>query len=262
MFSYGEVSAYSWWEKCCIFLGAPDLSSKSQCMGSPNPSRSGGAAALPRSWAALGKQRNLAQETGLELKVQAGSWESKALVQLWRMVVQSQPPLVFGGGPPWPVELKLLQLYKVGTHSIATAWMSNKLGFKKAICTAYQCPFHRWGWKALKCPFKYLSEQAAAICGSSGSLCSPAPSKAPAAWGEARALAVLYQREPLVHGLSTSWAPFNRKITFLSVPADHELKGWEMMGNVWHLPQKRICQRAHFEILLPRSCCSGILKSC
>lgn len=87
--------------------------------------------------------------------------------------------------------------------------------------------------------------------------------KLPPGWGGySSALAVLCQWEPLVHGLSRSWSSFNRRITFLSVPADHKLKGWEMMGNVWHLSQKRICQKAHYKILLPRSCCSDILESC
>lgn len=199
------------------------------------------------------------------LREQGWSWSG--------LGVQGSGPSVGSGRPvpatlcvwcrsPLSCETKAVAAARAGKPQCSHSLNVQQAEVEKAICTAYQGPFHRWGWKALKCPFKYLSEQAAAIWCSSGSLCGPAPGKAPAGCGECRALVVLYQREPLVHGLSTSWVPLNRQITFLSVPADHKLKGWEMMGNVWHLPQKRICQRAHFKILLPRSCCSGIFKSC
>lgn len=73
-------------------------------------------------------------------------------------------------------------------------------GVENAICTAYQGPSHRWGWKALKCPFKYLSEQAAAIWCSSGSLCSPA--KLPWLWGKSGS------DGPVPMGAPCSW-PFH-----------------------------------------------------
>lgn len=182
----------------------------------------------------------------------------------WRsgLGVQGSGPSIGNGYPvpstlcvwcrsPLSCETKAVAVAQGGNLQRSHSLNIQQAGAKKAICTAYQGPFHRWGWKALKCPFKYLSEQAAAIWCSSGSPCNLAPTKAPAACREGRALTVLYQWQPLVHGLSTSWAPLNRKITFLSVPADHKLKGWEVMGNVWHLSQKRICPRVHFS----KSCC-------
>lgn len=102
--------------------------------------------------------------------------------------VQGSGPSV-GNGCPVPATLCVWCSSSLSceTKAVAAAQGGNpqhsrslnlqQAGVEKSICTAYQGPSHRWGWKALKCPFKYLSEQAAAICCSSGSLCTLPPAK-------------------------------------------------------------------------------------
>ena len=131
---------------------------------------------------------------------------------------------MFGVGPSQAVKLKLLLQHSVRIHSMAAAWMYKKPGAEKAICTVY-VPFHVQGWKAFRnAPSNtFLSRRFLSGVEVADFIALP-QAKLPAGCRvEVSALAVPCQWEPLVPGLSGSWSSFNRKITFLNVPADCKL---------------------------------------
>lgn len=126
------------------------------------------------------------------------------------------------------MKLKLLQLHKVGTRSVATATaVSSKLGLKTPSALLIRVLLTDGVGRLLNASSNTsLSRRLL----SGVQVAASAALQSSPGCGESQALMVLYQWEPLVHGLSTSWAPFNRKITFLSAPADHKVKGWETSG--------------------------------